>query len=1673
MKKMKRLLSIVLTLAMIIAMIPYSATDASATYNGTFSFDDDGKFTVMQLTDIQDNADVDNTVISMITKAIARYSPDLVVLTGDNVAGNLLLSQFKSSVDEFLQPLINTNTKFAVTFGNHDGEGISPSKQTQYDYYMSHGGSCAVDMDVQALTGAGNGVIPIYANGQSSGTPEFQLYVIDSGDDASSGYDCVYGDQIDYYIQRSIAYPTVPSLWFMHIAPIEYYTEIMDKVSSGTSGSQIGNGTPWSSNSWSLTPSKIDWIKSGGTTISEIYKEPPCPANQSTYESSAHRSSAAYGSLTNYQAWVNYGNVIGCYVGHDHKNSFVSTTDDGIDFGYGKAATLNSYNDGNPGCRIFELNSNGSYTTQSVTNNDLQYEVGDYTAVNNAIAAARFVDNGNTYFRANNINDPNYYNAASTTVDNGIYPASSFVGEASDLSNAIDAVIYGLNTQNQATINVYANAISSAWQALMLKTADYTASNQVKAYANDSTILAPPYYNASHSGQWLPRGYYTNSTLSAWDAANNAVLTGLKVPSQATVNGYASALSTTYQALRLRDDISYTVEYECNGVKITADKLVNNKTIGTLATESYLTIPNFEYMPDPEDVNGTKSITLGLTNNVIRFNYSGNVNVTYKVEHYEQNVGLDGYTKIQTETIGGTINSLVNAIPVSYSGFSYNPGVAGTIASGTVAGDGSLTLKIYYVRNTYSVTFNANGGTGGISGTATYGLPITTPAVSRTGYTFTGWSPAVPATVPANATTYTAQWQVNNYLITFEADGGSGGSSGSIPYGSVLSAPDVYRAGYTFTGWAPTIPVSVPAMNTTYTAQWNKNSYTITFDANDGIGGTSMQALFGVALIPPNVEREGYDFVCWFPDAPTTVPAADSTYTAIWGLKTFTINFDANGGTGGGSLQTLITGEHIDAPLVLRTGYTFLGWSPEVPPLVPADNATYTAQWSRNSYRIVFDANGGDGGYSSLIFYGEKLSSPEVTKPGSIFAGWTPVVPSTVPAEDMTFTAHWSISESLITFDANGGIGTTSGMMPFGAGLIAPNVVKPGHTLTGWEPAIPSTVPVDATVYTAQWSINNYSATFDENGGTGGTSASYVYDSALQAPIVSKPGFTFVAWSPSVPEKMPAANSVFTAQWVPTNYNVTFNANGGTGGSSDLMPYGAALKAPAVAREGYTFTEWLPNVPASVPIGNATYTAQWSINSYSIVFDANGGIGGTSGTYIYGSILNKPNVVRQGYTFTGWDPVASDTVPGENKVYVAQWSQNTYTVTFDDNNGDGGIIQSLVFGADLIAPIVTRIGYTFTGWSPYVPTIAPNFDVVYTAQWTVNTYNLTFNANGGSGGTNKTIAYGTAITPPVVKKNGYTFTGWTPVVPATMPANAIQFTATWTINMHDAVFVVDGVEISRIPTAYGNSVLLPPIPVKEGNVFLGWDPGVPSLMPDESRTFTAVWYTTSFSVSFNLNGGTGTVPAVQALPVGSTVVLPKQGNITKPGCRFLGWNTDFASNHPLASYQITAENITLFAIWDSSQIYIESKLGSTTVLDINNNVIFGLETELTKEIFENNYITINGNGRIEYLPNTEILGTGSKVTIIDNATDAVLQTYYIVIFGDVNGDGNIDSTDSGVLVDFENYKILWNTPSDYAYRKAADLNSDGNIDSIDAALIVGVENSDCAINQETGTTYRK
>ena len=133
-----------------------------------------------------------------------------------------------------------------------------------------------------------------------------------------------------------------------------------------------------------------------------------------------------------------------------------------------------------------------------------------------------------------------------------------------------------------------------------------------------------------------------------------------------------------------------------------------------------------------------------------------------------------------------------------------------------------MTLTAKWTANSYTITFDTNGGSAVAPITQDYGTDITAPAApTKTGYTFMGWEPEIPATMPAEDMTLTAQWRINRYTVTFDTDGGSAVAPITQDYGTAITAPaDPTREGYTFIGWDKAIPTTMPAENMTITAKW-------------------------------------------------------------------------------------------------------------------------------------------------------------------------------------------------------------------------------------------------------------------------------------------------------------------------------------------------------------------------------------------------------------------------------------------------------------------------------------------------------------------------------------------------------------------------------------------------------------------------------------------------------------------------------------------------------------------------------------------------------------------------------------------------------------------------------------------------------------------------------------
>ena len=385
--------------------------------------------------------------------------------------------------------------------------------------------------------------------------------------------------------------------------------------------------------------------------------------------------------------------------------------------------------------------------------------------------------------------------------------------------------------------------------------------------------------------------------------------------------------------------------YDFNIRKTTRNSV--NNFMGTTESSSYGICfrPVLEVMnPDTLGSDGLKAVTLDLGGGKLG-NSSEDIQIIVKNGSTFTAPASDGLTRPD-----GNTDSYF--MWLDGNGTSYEPG-------GSVPAD-VTELTVQWTAPTYAVTLNTNGGTiaDGKDVTGyTYGVGATLPTdVTRTGYTFKGWYDnenltGSPVTAIGGAETgnkeYWAKWEINQYTITFDTNGGSEIAPITQDYGTEITVPaDPTRKGYTFKGWDKEIPKTMPAENITVKAQWGINQYTIAFDTNGGNEIAPITQDYGTKITAPdNPTRKGYTFKGWDKEIPETMPAENITVKAQWEINQYTITFDTNGGSEIAPI-TQDYGTEITAPdNPTRKGYTFKGWDKEIPETMPAENITITARW--------------------------------------------------------------------------------------------------------------------------------------------------------------------------------------------------------------------------------------------------------------------------------------------------------------------------------------------------------------------------------------------------------------------------------------------------------------------------------------------------------------------------------------------------------------------------------------------------------------------------------------------------------------------------------------------------------------------------------------------------------
>ena len=334
----------------------------------------------------------------------------------------------------------------------------------------------------------------------------------------------------------------------------------------------------------------------------------------------------------------------------------------------------------------------------------------------------------------------------------------------------------------------------------------------------------------------------------------------------------------------------------------------------------------------------------------------------------------------------------------------------------------------------YTIITLLEGGNAGTSEVYFYTVEqtVTLPTPTRTGYTFLGWTgegittPQTSVKIPKGSTgnkAYTANWQVIEYTITLDTNGGPVVSPIKYTVEDIFTLPYILRPGYEFVGWTLDGSGMIPAMpliiyhGTTgdlrYKAEWRLAEYTITMDLNGGSGQEKMvYTMTDEEFELQTPTRNGYEFVGWTGERITTpqtrvkIPkgsTGNKAYTANWKVIRYTITLVTNGGAVIASIRYTVE-DSVTLPIPPdRPGYEFAGWVldgsgqfPSTPMIIPAGSTgdrLYKAEWRVATYTITYVSHGKAYNWvqytiNNQVYFGTPEEDPSYYLPGYTFVGW-------------------------------------------------------------------------------------------------------------------------------------------------------------------------------------------------------------------------------------------------------------------------------------------------------------------------------------------------------------------------------------------------------------------------------------------------------------------------------------------------------------------------------------------------------------------------------------------------------------------------------------------------------------------------------------------------------------
>jgi len=1070
-------------------------------------------------------------------------------------------------------------------------------------------------------------------------------------------------------------------------------------------------------------------------------------------------------------------------------------------------------------------------------------------------------------------------------------------------------------------------------------------------------------YTVKHMLQDVTGDGYTE------DAAARQTLHGTTgAATNAAANTYTGFTAQAVEQKTIAADGSTVVEikYDRNSYEVTyayvgtapagASALPEKATVkygAPVAVAEAATAPGYTF----SGWSQKEDFTMPAENVTITGSFTANGNTAYRVEHYQQNLAGNGFTLAETEELTGKTDTTATANPKTYTGFAFDESVEDTVASGNIAGDGSLVLKLYYTRNSYEVSYAYTGtvpaGASALPAAASYkyGADVTVaPQATAPGYTFNGWledgkvtasfkMPAGPVQLTGSFTANTdTRYTVEHWTEDLDGEGYTLRETEANLTGvtdTTATAEAKSYEGFRFDeGNENNVLTGVITGDGKLVLKvyYARNSYEVSYDYGAAPTGASqlpgtVSYKYGAEVrVADKATAPGYTFDGWKKDN-----AEVTSFTMPAGAVQLTGRFTANTDTGykvehyqqnlaGDAFvlfeteeQNATTDTHVSATPKDYTGFTYDGTVDETVTEgnVAGDGSlVLKLYYTRDSYKVTYQYTGKvPTGVSELPAettekYGAAVTvAADATAPGYTFSGWSREDGFTMPAENVTITGSF----------------TANGETPYKVEHYQQNLEDDGYTLADTENLTGET---DTT------------ATANPKTYTG-----FAFDGTAEGTVASGN----IAGDGSL---------VLKLYYTRNSYDVTYAYTGTVPTGASALPEKATVKygapvtvAEAATAPGYTFSGWSRN-DFTMPAENVTITGSFTANSnteYTVrhhfqnilddAYDADTAmlsetLSGTTDTLTAAAAKTVAGFTAQSFQ--------QKNIAGDGSTVVdIYYNRNSYGVSYRYLNTPAGASAlpagaSYRFGAAVtVAEAATAPGYTFSGWSTGDFTM-PAQDVEITGSFTANgdtAYTVEhYQQNLAGDGYDLVEAdteHLTGETDTTATANPKAYTGFTfdGTVEGTVASGNIAGDGSlvlklyYTRNSYDVTYAYTGTvpaDASALPekaaVKYGASVTVAEAATAKGHTFSGWSTGdftMPAQDVEITGSFTANPYNVTVEYYFDKAQDTD-MTRVQSVTYGETFTTAAAAETDRNGVHY---TLDWVENNGLTVSDIEADNV--------------------------------------------------------------------------------------------------------------------------------------------------------------------